>query len=63
MKECDIPVSVVHQGIDKNSIFEGKKLDLLGQRYFDENQIHIPINSSLSMEDVYYIIEKINDGW
>jgi perosamine synthetase len=63
MKESNIPVSVVHQGIDKNSIFGGKKTELTGQRYFDENQIHIPINSSLSIEDVDYIVKKINEGW
>jgi perosamine synthetase len=63
MKESNIPVSVVHQGIDKNSIFGGKKIELIGQRYFDDNQIHIPINSSLFIEDVDYIVKKINEGW
>jgi perosamine synthetase len=63
MKESDIPVSVVHQGIDKNSIFGGKQMGLIGQRYFDDNQIHIPINNSLSIENVDYIVNKIKEGW
>jgi perosamine synthetase len=63
MKSNNIPVSVVHQGIDKNTIFGGKQLDLIGQRYFDENQIHIPIHNNLSEDDINYITNKIKEGW
>jgi len=63
MKDNNIPVSVVHVGIDKNTVFGGKDMSLLNQRYFDNNQIHLPINDSLQKEDIKYIIEKIKEGW
>jgi perosamine synthetase len=63
MKDNNIPVSVVHLGIDKNSIFGGKKMDLVNQRYWDEHQIHLPINDELTDEDVSKVIETIKSGW
>lgn len=63
MKENKIPVSVVHLGIDKNSILGGKNNDLVNQRFFDDNQIHLPINDSLQLEDVDYILNIIKKGW
>lgn len=63
MKEDKIPVSVVHLGIDKNTIMGGKDNDLINQRFFDENQIHLPINNSLQKENIEYILEKIKEGW
>ena len=63
MKENKIPVSVVHLGVDKNSVFGGKNYDLLNQRKFDENQIHIPINSSLTDDNINHIIKTIKNGW
>lgn len=63
MKQNKIPVSVIHQGIDKNTIFGGKNIDLLNQRKFDETQIHLPIHSGLEEEQVDYIIDKIKKGW
>lgn len=61
--ERGIPTSVIHLGIDKNTVFGGKDLELSGQRYFDDNQIHIPIHADLSDEDVYVIINHIKTGW
>jgi perosamine synthetase len=63
MNECGIPVSVVHQGIDKNSVFGGKDNTLVNQRFFDNNQIHIPINDSFTLDDAMYIINNIKKGW
>ncbi len=63
LKDNGIPTSVVHLGIDKNSIFGGKREDLINQRYWDEHQIHIPINDSLTDEDVTKVIETIKSGW
>jgi len=63
MKNRNIPVSVVHQGIDKNSIFGGIDETLIGQRYFDKHQIHLPINASLGFDNLRYIIETIKKGW
>lgn len=63
MNESKIPVSVVHLGIDKNSVFGGKDNTLTNQRFFDENQIHLPINDSFTLGDVRYIIDTIKKGW
>lgn len=63
MKENGIPTSVVHLGIDKNTVFGGKDETLIKQRYFDDNQIHIPINDNLLDEDIDKIIKTIKQGW
>lgn len=63
LKSKGIPTSVVHLGIDKNTILGGKNSDLKGQRFFDEHQIHIPINYKLTTDEVSYIIDTINKGW
>jgi len=63
LKDNNIPSSVVHLGIDKNTLFGGKDYSLINQRYFDDNQIHIPIHDKLSDEDVNKIIETIKNGW
>lgn len=62
MKSYNIPVSVVHLGIDKNEIFGGKDYSLINQRKFDENQIHIPINFSLDDMQIEKIINTIKKG-
>jgi perosamine synthetase len=59
LKDNGVPSSVVHLGIDKNTLFGGKDYSLTNQRYFDDNQIHIPINDRLSDEDVSKIIRVI----
>ena len=63
LKEAGIPTSVVHLGIDHNSIFGGKRKDLTNQRSFDQSQIHIPIHDSLDESQIDYIIETIKKGW
>ena len=63
MKEKKIPVSVVHLGIDKNTVFGGIKNDLINQRFFDKNQIHLPINDQLSNDQINYIINSVTSGW
>lgn len=63
MQEFNIPVSVVHLGIDKNSVFGGKKQDLTNQRFFDDHQISIPVHSGLTFMDVELIVKTIKSGW
>jgi perosamine synthetase len=58
-----INVSVVHQGIHKNRIFNNCKKDINNQTIFDEKQIHIPLHENLNEEDIYFIIETIKKGW
>jgi perosamine synthetase len=63
MKKHNIPVSVVHQGIDKNKIFGGVDNTLIHQRTFDNSQIHLPINDEITVENVEYIIDILKKGW
>ncbi len=59
MREANIPVSVVHQGIDKNSLFGGIQQGLVNQRAFDERQVHIPIHDALTDQQVEKIIDNV----
>lgn len=58
-----ISASVVHQRIDRNTVFGGKRNDLFMQAKFDETQIHLPLHDGLSDEDVTYIVESVKQGW
>jgi perosamine synthetase len=58
-----IPASVVHQRIDRNSILGGTRDDLPNQARFDESQIHIPVHSALTDEEVSRIIAAVKAGW
>lgn len=63
MKSKGIPVSVVHVGIDRNTIFGGKVMENENQRYWDEHHICIPCHSSLTDEDVQQVIDAVRGGW
>jgi perosamine synthetase len=63
MKSRDISVSVVHQGIDKYSLFGGLDESLANQRKFDSTQIHIPVYDSLTDAQVDHVIKSIKLGW
>lgn len=63
LKAQGIAASVVHDGIDHNTLFGGKRLDLIHQRRFDETQIHIPLHDDLTSEQVAYIVNAIRQGW
>ncbi len=63
LKSYKIPTSVVHQRIDRNSIFGTLTKNLINQEYFDEHQICLPIHYGLSDKDIKKIIKIINDGW
>lgn len=63
LRENGIQTSVVHLGIDKNTVFGGKDYSLVNQRWFDENQIHIPIHYDLTNDDIWHIINVIKSGW
>lgn len=58
-----IAASVVHDGIDHNALFGGKRHDLVQQRRFDETQIHVPLHDAITAEQVAYIVDTINLGW
>lgn len=63
LKAKGISSSVVHDGIDKNTLFGGKRMDLANQRRFDETQIHVPLHDALVPEQIEYIIKTIKQGW
>lgn len=64
MKERGIPVSVVHQRIDKNDIFQrGAPYDLPNQELFDECQISLPCHPNLTQRDLMLIADTIKEGW
>ncbi|MFH0892350.1 MAG: DegT/DnrJ/EryC1/StrS family aminotransferase [Candidatus Falkowbacteria bacterium] len=63
LQKKGVPASVVHLGIDHNSIFGGWDQSLIEQRRFDKTQIHIPIHETLSDENIDYIINAIKNGW
>lgn len=63
MKDRGITTSVIHQRIDRNSLFGGINSDLNNQARFDDTQIHIPMHDGLTEENVDYIINSIQKGW
>jgi perosamine synthetase len=63
LRDRGVMASVVHQRIDRNSVFGGKRSDLVQQARFDQTQVHIPIHDGLREEDVDQIIEAIKHGW
>jgi len=63
LKMEGIPTSIVHRGIDHNSLFGGIQKDLVNQRRFDETQIHIPIHDAIGKKEARIIINTIKKGW
>jgi perosamine synthetase len=63
LKAKGIPTSVVHQRIDKHPLFGGINEDLVGMAIFDREQIHIPIHSELTNDEVDLIVRTIQNGW
>lgn len=62
MKDKGIPVSVVHQRIDKYSVFDGP-YKLSGQAIFDKQHICLPVHDELSMDDIDSVVQAIEAGW
>jgi len=63
LKDKGITASVVHMGIDHNSVFGGYDMSLTNQRKFDDTQIHIPIHDAVSFDKAEYIVDVIKKGW
>jgi perosamine synthetase len=63
MNESNIPVSIVHQRIDRFSVFDGVTQGLVNQKKFSEKQIAIPLHSNLNNMEVENIIDIIKSGW
>ena len=63
MKDSQIPISVVHQGINRFSVFNNQNMELINQEKFNRDQIAIPIHSELTDKDIKTVIESIKNGW
>ena len=63
LKDYEIPSSVTHLRIDKNSIFGGITPGLTNMEVFNEKQISIPVHSDLTNDDVELIVKTIKKGW
>ena len=63
LKAKGIVASVVHDGIDHNSLFGGTRADLTNQLRFNETQIHIPIHDALTDAQLDYVVDVIKQGW
>jgi perosamine synthetase len=63
LKSCGVMASTVDTRIDRKSVFNTRDLYLPGQNRFEAKQVSIPCTSSMSLDDVNYIIEKIKEGW
>ena len=63
LKGRGVTTSVIHQRIDRNSVFGGVHSDLVNQARFDQTQIHIPMHDALTDKQVNYIIDAIKKGW
>lgn len=58
-----VPTTVVHQRIDRNSIFGGITKKLFNQEKFDKTQINIPLHDGIDMKTAHYIVNSIKKGW
>lgn len=63
LRSRGVTASVIHQRIDRNTLFGGKQSDLVNQTRFDKTQVHIPLHDGMSQEDVESVIGSIKLGW
>ncbi len=63
LKSRGIPTSVVHQRIDRNRVFGGRRDDLAGQSFFDGRQIALPVHAELTDENIAAAIKGVTTGW
>jgi len=63
MRDAQIDVSVMDRRIDQNPVFGGLTPGLVGQESFDQQQISIPVHSSITDEQADHIISTIKGGW
>jgi dTDP-4-amino-4,6-dideoxygalactose transaminase len=59
LMRCGIETNVAHIRNDLFNVFGGKRLDLPGMRAVEYRYLCLPINSQVSLADVYYICDTI----
>ena len=63
LKEHNIPASVVHLRIDRNSVFGALNNELIGQNMFNEMQVALPVHCGISVDDAEQIAIIVKKGW
>jgi perosamine synthetase len=63
LKSRGIPSTVVHQRIDRNRVFGGEREELVGQRYFNERQVALPIHFNLLDDEIERVLASVKQGW
>lgn len=63
LKDRGVPVQVVEQRIDRNSVFGGTRDDLAGQAFFDDRNVSLPLNPVLTDVDVGTVVAAVRAGW
>ncbi len=63
LSDRGVPASVVHQRIDRYSVFGGVRDDLPGQALFDATQVCLPAHAGLSEADVEQVVAAVRAGW
>ncbi len=58
-----VPSSIVHGRIDKNKVFGGLSQGLVGQDYYEERQIALPVHNALTDENIALAVESVKQGW
>jgi perosamine synthetase len=57
----NVPVSIIHRGIDHNHIFGGIRSGLTEMRKWEREVTHLPIHHEITKENAYWICERIKD--
>ena len=58
-----VPASVLHQRIDRNSVFGGLRKDLPNIAWFNDHQASVPLHAGLSDDKVETVIGAVKAGW
>lgn len=58
-----VPSSIVHGRIDKNQVFGGTSKGLVGQDFFEEKQVALPVHCALTDENIALAVESVKKGW
>ena len=58
-----VPASVLHQRIDRNSVFGGLRKDLPNIAWFNDHQASVPLHAGLSDDEVETVIGAVKAGW
>jgi perosamine synthetase len=63
LKSRGVPSTVVHQRIDRHRVFGGEREELVGQTFFNERQVALPIHYNLRDGDLERILAAVKQGW